>query len=88
MTLDKFDPNPILVNVNKLKPYEFLDEKAQTTDWPKPVYWDRQKDIEMNDKEDEHLDKSMFMVQCYQTMELLCNRWLMFLWRSNLMKNI
>jgi hypothetical protein len=32
MTLDKFDPNPILVNVNKLKPYEFLDEKAQTTD--------------------------------------------------------
>jgi len=25
MTVDKFDPNPILVNVNKLKPYQFQD---------------------------------------------------------------
>ncbi len=23
MTIDKFDPNPILVNINKLKPYWF-----------------------------------------------------------------
>ncbi len=27
MALDKFDPNLVLVNVNKLKPYQFLDEK-------------------------------------------------------------
>ncbi len=25
MTIDKFDPNPILVNINKLKPYWFQD---------------------------------------------------------------
>jgi hypothetical protein len=28
VTLDKFDPNLMLVNVNKLKPYQFLDEEA------------------------------------------------------------
>jgi hypothetical protein len=32
--LNKFDPNPILVNVKKLKPYQFLDEEAQTIDQP------------------------------------------------------
>ncbi len=62
VTLDKFDPNPILVNVNKLKPYRFLDEETQTTYRPKPTYWDGQKDIRMDDEEDEHLDESMFMV--------------------------
>jgi hypothetical protein len=30
VTLDKFDPNPMLVNVNKLKPYQFMDEKTHT----------------------------------------------------------
>jgi hypothetical protein len=25
VTIDKFDPNPILVNINKLKPYRFQD---------------------------------------------------------------
>jgi hypothetical protein len=30
LTLDKFDPNPVLVNVNKLKPYQFMDEKTHT----------------------------------------------------------
>jgi hypothetical protein len=25
MIVDKFDPNPILVNINKLKPYRFQD---------------------------------------------------------------
>jgi hypothetical protein len=25
MIIDKFDPNPILVNINKIKPYEFQD---------------------------------------------------------------
>jgi hypothetical protein len=25
MIIDKFDPNPILVNINKLKPYRFQD---------------------------------------------------------------
>jgi len=26
--VDKFDPNPILVNINKLKPYQFQDSNA------------------------------------------------------------
>ncbi len=25
MTINKFDPNPILVNINKLKPYRFVE---------------------------------------------------------------
>ncbi len=28
MTIDKFDPNPISVNINKLKPYWFQDITA------------------------------------------------------------
>jgi len=60
--LDKFDPNHVLVNVNKLKPYQFLDEKTQITYWPEPMYWDQPKDIRMDDKEDECLDKFVFMV--------------------------
>jgi hypothetical protein len=28
MIVDKFDPNPILVNINKLKPYRFQDTTA------------------------------------------------------------
>jgi hypothetical protein len=27
MTIDKFDPNAILVNNNKLKPYRFVDDQ-------------------------------------------------------------
>ncbi len=38
MTLDKFDPNHVLVNVNKLKPYQFLDDEAQTTNRLIPMY--------------------------------------------------
>jgi hypothetical protein len=26
--IDKFDPNPILVNINKLKPYMFIEDKT------------------------------------------------------------
>jgi hypothetical protein len=28
MTIDKFDPNPILVNINKLKPYRFVEDQT------------------------------------------------------------
>ncbi len=27
VTIDKFDPNPMLVNINKLKPYKFIEDK-------------------------------------------------------------
>ncbi len=28
VTIDKFDPNPIFVNINKLKPYRFIEDKT------------------------------------------------------------
>ncbi len=28
MTSNKFDPNPILVNINKLKPYRFIEDRT------------------------------------------------------------
>jgi hypothetical protein len=39
--LDKFDLNHVLINVNKLKPYQILNEKAQTTYQPESFYWER-----------------------------------------------
>ncbi len=38
ITLNKFDPNNVLVNVNKLKTYQFLDDEAQTTNRLIPMY--------------------------------------------------
>ncbi len=28
VTIDKFDPNPIFININKLKPYKFIEDKT------------------------------------------------------------
>jgi hypothetical protein len=28
MTIDKFDPNLVLVNINKLKPYRFTEDQT------------------------------------------------------------
>jgi hypothetical protein len=28
VTIDKFDPNLMLVNINKLKPYKFIEDKT------------------------------------------------------------
>jgi hypothetical protein len=28
VTIDKFDPNPLLVNINKSKPYKFIEDKT------------------------------------------------------------
>jgi hypothetical protein len=36
--MDKFDPNLVLANINKLKPYRFLDDEAHTIDGPQPIY--------------------------------------------------
>ncbi len=49
--------------MNRLKPYQFLGEEALTIDQLELVYWDRQKYIRMDEKENEHSDESMFMVQ-------------------------
>jgi hypothetical protein len=28
VTIDQFDPNPVLVNINKLKPYRFIENRT------------------------------------------------------------
>jgi hypothetical protein len=28
VTIDKFNPNPMLININKLKPYMFIEDKT------------------------------------------------------------
>jgi hypothetical protein len=38
--MDKFDPNSILANINKLKPYQFMDDETHTIDGPQPIYWE------------------------------------------------
>ncbi len=38
VTMDKFHPNLVLVNIKKFKPYQFLDDEAQTIDGPWPIY--------------------------------------------------
>jgi hypothetical protein len=48
--MDKFDPNHILTNINKLKPYKFLDDETKTIDGPQVVYWEGQGDVDVNDK--------------------------------------
>ncbi len=48
--MDKFRPNLVLVNINKLKPYQFLDDEAQTTNGPWPIYWEGQCGANVNDK--------------------------------------
>jgi hypothetical protein len=48
--MDKFDPNHILTNINKLKPYKVFDDGAQTIDGPQLVYWEGQGDVDVNDK--------------------------------------
>ncbi len=60
--LYKFDSNSMLVNVNKLKPCFFLDEKTQTTYQLGPIYLEGQKDIEMDDKDKDLHEKSIFVV--------------------------
>jgi len=28
ITIDKFDPNPVLININKLKPFRFIEDRT------------------------------------------------------------
>ncbi len=74
VTLDKFDPILVLVNVNKLKCYYFLDEEAQTKiDLNKCIGKDikilrwmiRKMNIWIN---------LCIWYRWYQLMKLLCNR--------------
>ncbi len=62
ITLNKFDPNHVLVNVNKLKPYQFLDDETQTTNRLILMYWEGQKDIEMDNKDENYHEELVSMV--------------------------
>jgi hypothetical protein len=48
--IDKLDPNPILVNVNKLKPFQLLEYEVQSVGYPTPLYWERQGDVSIENK--------------------------------------
>jgi hypothetical protein len=40
VTIEKFETNPILVNVNKFKPYIYMESKVQKQEQQMPVYWE------------------------------------------------
>jgi hypothetical protein len=60
--MNLFYPNLLLVNINKLKPYQFLDDEAQTIDDPWRIYWEGQGDANVNDKEEDNNEKLVYMV--------------------------
>ncbi len=39
VTIDKFDPNLVLININKLKPYKFIEDKTLHLYWSNWVTW-------------------------------------------------
>jgi hypothetical protein len=38
VTIEKFEINPMLVNVNKLKPYKSIESKVQKQEHQMPMY--------------------------------------------------
>jgi len=39
VTIEKFETNLVLVNVNKLKPYKYMESKVQKKEQQMLVYW-------------------------------------------------
>jgi hypothetical protein len=39
VTIEKFETNPVLVNVNKLKTYKYMESKVQKKEQQMLVYW-------------------------------------------------
>jgi hypothetical protein len=48
--MDKFDPNPIFVHVNKLVPHRFLENEVKSLGCPTLVYWENRGDIFVDDE--------------------------------------
>ncbi len=48
--IDKLDRNPIHVNVNKLKPFQLLEDEVQSAGYPTTMYWERQGDVFVENK--------------------------------------
>jgi len=40
VTLTNFEPNLMFVNINKLKPYQFITLKVQSFEVQKSAYWE------------------------------------------------
>ncbi len=41
VTIEKFDTNPVLVNVNNLKPYKYMEFEVQKNKQQIPIYWEK-----------------------------------------------
>jgi hypothetical protein len=52
----------MLVNVNKLKPYQFLDDEADTTYHFELVYWEGHKDVDVDNKNKDNNEEPIYMV--------------------------
>ncbi len=57
MTIEKFETNPVLVNVNKLKPYKYMKSKVQKKEKQMPIYWEQSasgvQKVNLDTKEDD-----------------------------------
>jgi len=41
VSIEKFETNLMLVNVNKLKPYKYMEFKVQIKEQHMPIYWEQ-----------------------------------------------
>ncbi len=41
MTIEKFETNPMLINVNKLKPYKYMESKVQKQKQQMLIHWEQ-----------------------------------------------
>jgi hypothetical protein len=41
VTFTNFEPNLVLVNINKLKPYKFIEYEVQDFEVQTPIYWEK-----------------------------------------------
>ncbi len=41
VTIEKFETNHVLVNVNKLKPYKYMEFEVQKQEQQMPIHWEQ-----------------------------------------------
>ncbi len=41
VTIEKFETNPVLVNVNKFKTYKYMESEVQKKEQQMSVYWEQ-----------------------------------------------
>jgi hypothetical protein len=44
VTIEKFETNPVLVNVNKLKPYKYMESEVHKKEQQMLIYWEHSVD--------------------------------------------